>query len=101
MGCKMDAVSRHENIKFPCPSPLRALRNVVISAIVLSCFSCVFNLRDPTDYQAPLSMEFSRQEYWGGLPCAPPGDLPNPLIKFLLHWQADSLPLAPPGKHCQ
>ena len=28
--------------------------------------------------QSPLSMEFSRQEYWGGLPCSPPGDLPDP-----------------------
>ena len=28
--------------------------------------------------QAPLSMEFSRQEYWSGLPCPPPEDLPNP-----------------------
>ena len=28
--------------------------------------------------QAPLSMGFSRQEYWSGLPCPPPGDLPNP-----------------------
>ena len=28
--------------------------------------------------QAPLSMGFSRQEYWSGLPCLPPGDLPNP-----------------------
>ena len=27
--------------------------------------------------QAPLSMGFSRQEYWSGLPCPPPGDLPN------------------------
>ena len=31
--------------------------------------------------QAPLSMEFSRQEYWSGLPCLPPGDLPNLGIK--------------------
>ena len=31
--------------------------------------------------QAPLSMEFSRQEYWNGLPCPPPGDLPDPRIK--------------------
>ena len=30
---------------------------------------------------APLSMGFSRQEYWSGLPCSPPGDLPNPWIK--------------------
>ena len=41
--------------------------------------------------QAPLSMGFSRQEYWSGLPCPPPGDLPNPGIKpsvslCLLHW---------------
>ena len=31
--------------------------------------------------QAPLSMGFSRQEYWSGLPCLPPGDLPDPGIK--------------------
>ena len=51
-------------------------------------------------HQAPLSMVFSRQEYWGGLPCPPPGDLPDPGIKpaSLLHWQVGSLPLAPPGK---
>ena len=29
-------------------------------------------------HQTPLSMGFSRQEYWSGLPCPPPGDLPNP-----------------------
>ena len=32
-------------------------------------------------YQALLSMGFSRQEYWSGLPCLPPGDLPDPGIK--------------------
>ena len=31
--------------------------------------------------QAPLSMGFSRQEYWSGLPCPPPGDLPYPGIE--------------------
>ena len=31
--------------------------------------------------QAPLSMRFSRQEYWSDLPCPPPGDLPDPGIK--------------------
>ena len=31
--------------------------------------------------QAPLSMEFSRQEYWSGLPFPSPGDLPNPGLK--------------------
>ena len=46
-------------------------------------------------YQAPLSLGFSRQEYWSGLPCPPPGNLPNPRIKpdsCLLRWQAGSLP---------
>ena len=32
--------------------------------------------------QAPLSMEFSRQEYWSGLPFPPPGDLPDPGTKL-------------------
>ena len=32
-------------------------------------------------HQAPLSVGFSRQEYWSGLPCPPPGDLPNPGIE--------------------
>ena len=32
-------------------------------------------------YQAPPSMEFSRQEYWSGLPFPSPGDLPNPGLK--------------------
>ena len=44
-----------------------------------------------TAHQAPLSMEFSRQEYWSGLPCPPPGDLPNPGIEpRSLALQADS-----------
>ena len=33
--------------------------------------------------QAPLSMKFSRQEYGNGLPCTPPGDLPNSGIKLM------------------
>ena len=50
-------------------------------------------------HQAPLSMGFSRQEYWSGLPCPPPGDLPNPGIKPRSPaLQADSLPSESPGK---
>ena len=33
------------------------------------------------DYEAPLSMEFSRQEYWSGLSFPSPGDLPDPKIE--------------------
>ena len=32
-------------------------------------------------HQAPLSMRFSRLEYWSGLLCPPPGNLPNPVIE--------------------
>ena len=67
-----------------------------------SASSVVSNSLGPpwtVDHQAPLSMEFFRQEHWSGLPFPLPGDLPNPGIKLnphllnLLHWQADSLPL--------
>ena len=34
-------------------------------------------------HQTPLSMRFSRQQYWSGLPCPPPGGLPNPGIEFM------------------
>ena len=49
--------------------------------------------------QAPLSMGFSRQEYWDGLSYPSLGDLPNPEIEpGSPAWQADSLPSEPPGK---
>ena len=48
-------------------------------------------------YQAPLSMEFSRQEYWSGLPFPSPGDLPDPGIEpGSPASQADALPSEPP-----
>jgi len=60
---------------------------------VLSRFSCV-TLWTVT-CQAPLSMVVSRQEYWIGLPCPPPEDLPDPGIEpvspVTLALQADSL----------
>ena len=50
-------------------------------------------------YQAPPSMEFSRQEYWSGLPFPSPGDLPNPGIKLgSPALQTDALLSEPPGK---
>ena len=57
---------------------------------VLSCFSHVPTLCDPMaaktqvtlwNLPVPLSMGFSRQYYWSGLPCPPPGDLPHPGIE--------------------
>ena len=50
-------------------------------------------------YQAPLSMGFSRQEYWNGLPFPSPGDLPDPGIKPVSpSFQADALTTEPQGK---
>ena len=49
--------------------------------------------------QAPQSTEFSRQEYWSGLPFPSPGDFPNPGIEpGSPALQADALPSEPPGK---
>ena len=54
-----------------------------IHVCVLSLFNCVQLFVTPwtVAQQAPLSMGFSRQEYWSGWPCPPPGDLPDPGIK--------------------
>ena len=51
---------------------------------VLSCFSPVQLFATPwtTAHQALLSLGYSGQEYWSGLPYLPPGDLPNPGIEF-------------------
>ena len=56
---------------------------VCVCVCTLSCFSCVwlFATLWTIACQAPLSMGFSRQERWTGLPCPPPGDLPDPGIK--------------------
>ena len=78
-------------------SVLTALQVLVLAAQLCS----VDSLRPPWTVarQAPLSMELSRQEYWGGLPLPSPGDLPNPGIEPgspIL--QADSFLSEAPGK---
>ena len=51
-------------------------------------------------YHAPLSMGFSRQEYWSELPFPSPACLPDPGIEpGSPALQADTLPSEPPGKH--
>ena len=67
---------------------------------------CLFTQSCPTlwdpwtvAHQAPLSMGILQLEYWSGLPCLPPGDLPNPRIKPRSPTlQEDSLPSEPPEK---
>ena len=68
-------------------------------ACVLSHFSCVqfFVTLWTIAYQAPLSMRFSRQKYWSGLPCPPPEDLPDPEIEPM-SLMSPALALVPPGK---
>ena len=63
---------------------------------MLSAFSRVNSVTPWTvARQASLSIGFSRQEYWSGLPCCPPGDLPDPGIEPASPaWQVDSLPLS-------
>ena len=52
--------------------------------------------------KAPLSVEFSRQEYWSGLPFPSPGDLPHPGIEPKSPTlRADALPSEPPGNACE
>ena len=71
---------------------------------MLSHFSPVWHFSTPWTiaHQAPLSMGYSRQECWSGLPCPPPGGLPNSGIQpGTPALQADSLPCEPLGNCLQ
>ena len=78
-------------------------RKLRVGMSVLSRFTHVqlFVTSWTVAHQAPLSMRFSSQEYWNGLPFPSPWDLPGPGIEpkslCLLHWQEGSLPLEPLG----
>ena len=61
-----------------CPGRCdRCFRDIVLSLSRVRLFATPRSVA----LQTPLSMGFSRQEYWSGLPCPPPGDLPHPGIK--------------------
>ena len=67
----------------------------------LKSLSCIQLFGTPwtVAHQAPLSVGFSRQEYWSGVPFPSPGDLLDPGIKpGSPTLQADALPSEPPGK---
>ena len=81
-----------------------SLRSTVLCVWVPSHCTCVrfFVTSWTVVSQVPLSMELSRQECWSGLPCPPPGDLPNPGIRPVslmasFIGRQGSLPLVPPG----
>ena len=65
--------------------PYSVLCEYVLHACMLSHFSSawLFVTLWTEAHQAPFFMGFSRQEFWNGLPCPPPGDLPNPEIELV------------------
>ena len=66
---------------------------------MIRMFNALVIKESETVSQAPLSMKFSRQEYWGGLPFPSPRDLPDPGIEPRSPaFQVASLPSEPPGK---
>ena len=74
------------------------LSKVKVKVKSLSCVR-LFATAWTVAHQAPLSMGFSRQEYWSGLPFPSPGNLPNPGIEPRSPaLQADALTSEPPGK---
>ena len=85
------------------PSSVPVLTMRIIKVSLLWWFSCsvVSDSATPRTVaqQASLSMGFSRQEYWSGLPFRPPRDLPNPGTETpeSSAWQASSLPLSHQG----
>ena len=98
------SVVHGRNVKWKTFYTVKEIIPKVKKQSMLSCFSHVRLFATPWTVacQAPLSMGFSRQEYWSRLPCPPPGDLPKPwteLASLTSSALADnSLPLAPPGK---
>ena len=99
MGCWLDSAVSHlwfqtAVMMLPC-LPVISLQGEWSCSVMSDfcyCMSCI-------TYQAPLSMGFSRHEYWSGVPFPSPGDLPYPGIKPQSPaLQADSLPSEPPGK---
>ena len=89
------------------PSYNRNMCEISVRGCMLSCFSWVqlFATLWTVACQAPLSVGFSKREYWSGLPCPPPGDPETQgsnlclcHLSPLLYWQGGSSPLASPGK---
>ena len=84
------------------PSSLKLLNFLEIQMCVCVCLAMSNSLQLHVAHQAPLSMEFSRQEYCSGLPFHPPRDLPNPGIKpaslVSPALKVDSLPLSHWGR---
>ena len=101
MDCRLPGSSFHEILQarvlewVPLPSPTSDQIRSDQSLSHVQLFVTPWTI----DCQAPLSMGFSRQEYWSRLPCSSPGDLPDPGIEPRCPaLQADSLLSEPPGR---
>ena len=93
-----------ESIRYKSGRQLHSPLGGTCAFCVLSCFSNIqlFVTLWTMARQAPLSIGFSRQEYWSGLPFPSPGIFPTHgsylCLLCLLHWQVASLSLASHGK---
>ena len=87
-SCFFSRCYNHQGVQVkPAPSDDRMRRNgqhgkdtvkmVLFCLVAQACPTLLWSIA----HQAPLSMGFSLQEYWSGLPCPSPGDLPNPGMK--------------------
>ena len=98
------------NFQITCPlvcidgNTFRVLRFLAVFILLLA-LGCAWLFAAPWTiaHQAPPSTEFSRQEYWSGAPFSTSCNLCDPKdwtqhFLHLLHWQANSSPLMPPGK---
>ena len=111
--CHPAGIIRNWNIHFVLFAEVEEIEiilfweTLIICCILSNMHACVLSHSSPVilfvtlwtvAHQAPLCMGFSGQEYWSGLPCPPPGDLPDPGIEpaslVSLALQADSLPLS-------
>ena len=94
---KYKSLKQHSN-QLDVTDLYRTFHTKISSVQLLSCVR-LFATPWTVACQASRSMEFSRQEYWSGLPHPSPGDLPNPRIEpSSPTLQVDSLLSEPPGK---
>ena len=93
-------MTRQIKLKNKSPGNQRGTKDPVHPISSVQLLSCVRLFAIPwiAAHQAPLSMGFSRQTYWSGMPFLSPGDLPS-ADPHLLHWQVNSLPLSHLGSH--
>ena len=89
----------HSCIRTKIENHIFFILNLVIVIVKLLSHVQLFATPWTVDCQAPLTIGFSRQGYWSGLPCPSPGGLPDPGIETRSPaLQVDALPSELPGK---